>query len=720
MKRITLLAAFFKDGKIQDHTYYLIDRLAEVSKVILFSDSPIETPHLNKLKHLEYVHCERHDGYDFGSWKRAFFWAKQNGYLQDCEEIIFANDSVIGPAGNIGDYFEAKEQDGNPPFYGISINSFGYKDILSRADAVYSPHIQSYFFTVSREIFTKKFFLDFWKGVKKEDAKLKYVINYEMGLSKLIRGKGYDLKCMYKSYLEHPHNPAALEPYSVLDEALFVKKSMLPKIDLNKINSILESKKYPYKFECKININKSLNLVSITQYQDHSIFYLTSEFDHKDLKMCLSTTHLQLFLKPIREVDSIYLGLEKHFQLFNKYSYFFRVDKKYIGRDVSFNASLVSDLLPHNTLKEYYPRIERNKLILNRDKVKFLEEVYSSKCYSDEDKTIINLIHKIDHKDRIYSLFADKGNLRADSAWELFKYSNSPNDFYLVDKRLPNDPPNIIERHSVKHVMIFLASKNLITSFYYKALIPRQIKEIHISLLNHNFIYIPHGITAGHNNSLEVSVQGGTTPNKILCGSEYEFKNFKKLGHPSVHLAGYPRCDKWTEVPLKDQVILFFTWRKSLHNLTVPQFIKSNYVKTISKIIDRINKPIYYFPHNSLPLNKLKALRDKFKGKVNFVLNDSDQFNQIFNESKYLITDISSVGYDFAYKNRKALFYVEEEFLRGHYVITDLFRETCGGIMTSFMSDIDRYLEIENTGSQEGVFWKYSDNENCKRAKEHL
>jgi CDP-glycerol glycerophosphotransferase (TagB/SpsB family) len=724
MKRLLIFAAYFPNGKVDKPTTYLFNKISEVCDYsILIADSPIETQFIDTFK-VDHLECNRHEEYDFGSWKRGFFWAKERGILEEYDEIIFANDSIIGPVGDINDYIASKEQDGNPPFYGITINDFGYKDIKSLGNSIYSPHIQTYFFSVTKEIFREKYFENFFRSVKKEDHKIKIVINYEMGLSKMIREKGYELKSMYTSPMIESHNPMSLEAMCVLKHALFLKKTVLHKLDESKVNEVFDAKKYPYKFEVKENKNKTLALVSMSECDDFYLVYLISDFKHENLRMLISTERQQIFVKETHEVSYIAEGLKDHYKFFDKHSFFFKLPKKYLGRDISFGVPLRSvlvNVLPYKMCTEWCTRIENNKLLF-RSRDQHIKEVLASNNYTKEDKHLLSIILKIHRNDRIYNLFSDSENLRSDSAYQMFKESQSLNNYYLVDKRLPDDPENIIERNSMKHVLLFCAAKNIVTSFYYKALVPNQIKDIHQSLLEHKFTYVPHGITAGHNDSVEVSKIGGTTADQILCCSEYEKENFTRLGHKNVVVSGYPRMDKWANnTELKDQVILFFTWRKSLHNSDLIDFVRSTYVDTISKIINSIDKPIYFFPHNAIAKNKVDALKAKFKDKVIFVENtDADKFNQVFNESKYLITDISSVGWDFYYyKNRYALFYQDPQFIEGHYRPTQSFTELCTGKIVNSIEDIKEYLRTANT-KPESDFFKYTDNQNTKRALEQL
>lgn len=94
-KRLAVFASFNKDGLILDYVVYYLKELKKVVDGIIFvTDNPILPTELEKIKDfIVYAECQRHEEYDFGSYKRGFFWAKKNGLLKDCEELVFCNDS---------------------------------------------------------------------------------------------------------------------------------------------------------------------------------------------------------------------------------------------------------------------------------------------------------------------------------------------------------------------------------------------------------------------------------------------------------------------------------------------------------------------------------------------------------------------------------------------------------------------------------------------------
>lgn len=100
-KRIAIFASYSKQGIVPNYVLQYLEYLKEVASVIIFladNQAPIEEQ--AKLKNLvTYAHFEPHGEYDFGSYKRGFYYAKQHHLLDDAEEVILVNDSCYAISG---------------------------------------------------------------------------------------------------------------------------------------------------------------------------------------------------------------------------------------------------------------------------------------------------------------------------------------------------------------------------------------------------------------------------------------------------------------------------------------------------------------------------------------------------------------------------------------------------------------------------------------------
>ena len=773
-KRICLFACYSANGTIADETVYLLEKIRSISDaIILVGDCGINPAEYEKIKHLIfYAKFERHLEYDFGSYKRAFAYAEKENLLADASEILVCNDSIVGPCGDINDFFLEREKDGNPNFYGITVNNFGFRNISSNGNSLFSPHIQSYFFTITKEIFESPFWKTFIYSVKNQEHKIDIIRNYEMGMSKLLKEHGHPPKSMYKSKVGL--NPAALETIDVLNNALFIKKSMLQRLTSEKsgiISGIFKAKRFPFEIkegqlvstilgnaQTVTSLSPKLKIVDSEIIGETVFLFVVSGKVQPSLELLISSEKRLMILLPVDPVElnnEKYQGIIGSYQQRSLLTYVFKFDLSLITNGATLDFSNSGEVVPieyiygsfpcHNFMKHrdlsLYPRIERNTLFLSQ-KEKSILAIMLSENYSAEDKQLFALIINSKNLPK-YNLFSERSSLACDNAYEAFKYNLEYDDscFYITSKAVIASEKNtkikshMIEFGSTQHREMFLSAKNLFCSFGYPGIMASGLKDIHITALNYKLYLMWHGISAGDKNSYEIAAFNGNSSDGVFACSSYEEAYFKKLGHKAVYLTGYPRMDKWSNDEKLDAnaLILFFTWRRNLLHSNLADFLHSEYVRTIVELVVRITAEhpkmhIYYFIHNSVPSRHSELLAAILRSKntnIRFV-NNNDQlaFNKIFNSSQYMITDYSSVGYDFAYyKERSPIFYMPEKFIAGHYIPTELFSQIQPGVQALEIDAVIEAIrpdEYKKHQASTKKFFTFTDGNNCKRSYQAL
>ena len=179
-KRITIFASFNKDGKIPDYVIYYLKELLKISDGIIFiADNPVLKEEAEKIKELViFAQFERHNEYDFGSYKRGFNIARKNNLLKNSNEIIFCNDSCYGPVypfENVFDIMKTKKCD----FWGLS------------SDVIKEEHVQSFFYVFKKNIFTDNKFIKFINNIKHQRNVAGVIKKYEAGLTSFLTKAGY-------------------------------------------------------------------------------------------------------------------------------------------------------------------------------------------------------------------------------------------------------------------------------------------------------------------------------------------------------------------------------------------------------------------------------------------------------------------------------------------------------------------------------------------------
>lgn len=268
-KRYCVFAGYNKENKIGDDVIFYLKELNKITNGVVFiMDNPIDKTEEKKLEGLTIYHkCEKHNEYDFGSYKRGFFYLKENGFLDDTSEIVFANDSCYGPLKPLKLFIEKWEKANKPDFYGITINNYGFKYSSKPIIATYFPHIQSYFFLITKNIFEKDFFVDFMASIKHFDNFEEVVKNYEMGLSDVIKRNGFDLKGYFK-FDNFKKDPTLEEKpmFPTIKKGFFIKKKnkLVKSRDKNLVNYFFQKSIFPYILNKKGDLVKKSNNSLVT------------------------------------------------------------------------------------------------------------------------------------------------------------------------------------------------------------------------------------------------------------------------------------------------------------------------------------------------------------------------------------------------------------------------------------------------------------------------
>lgn len=225
MKRVVVFAHYDKNNKIDDYVAYYLKSLKEAGcEVVFVSCCELDNSEIEKVKdYVIHSICEKHDEYDFGSYKRGFLYLKN--FLNVYDELVFANDSCYGPIYPISEVFANMEKE-DCDFWGITKNNFGYKKSIGHF-FVKRPHIQSYFVAFRKNVFTSKDFFKFMTSIVHQDNKKLVISNYEIGLTEFLLEKGYQYKVLVNAF-ENTNNATILKWREIVEDynMPFIKKSL--------------------------------------------------------------------------------------------------------------------------------------------------------------------------------------------------------------------------------------------------------------------------------------------------------------------------------------------------------------------------------------------------------------------------------------------------------------------------------------------------------------
>jgi len=175
-KRLFLFAIYDKDNIIDDALVHYVSQVAKHGDVIVCTDCDCKKSEIQKLKpYTIHTISGRHGEYDFGSYKRAYQYARDKNILKNYDTLYLINDSVFGPLIDIEPTLHKIEQ----------LNTDAAGIVVSK----HKTHIfmESWFIRLNKKVFLSKWFDEFISNVEKQSCKTLVTIKYEHGLTTLVQ-----------------------------------------------------------------------------------------------------------------------------------------------------------------------------------------------------------------------------------------------------------------------------------------------------------------------------------------------------------------------------------------------------------------------------------------------------------------------------------------------------------------------------------------------------
>lgn len=244
-KRLAIFALFSSDGKIHDYViFYLKGLLKVVDNIIFIADNPLLESEIKKVENLVcFCQAERHSEYDFGSYKRGYEYAKQKGLLENIEDLIFCNDSCVGPIYPLSESFEQVKP--------IKCDFWGFT-----ACDIHDFHIQSYFMVFKKKVIESNLLEKFLSYVKKQPSFESVVFYYETKLTPFLEFFGFESYALFKNYgilYENREKGSVLYPYK------FIKKYRMPLVKRKSLNQSSGHEKSKKKIQKTLDFIKTLH-----------------------------------------------------------------------------------------------------------------------------------------------------------------------------------------------------------------------------------------------------------------------------------------------------------------------------------------------------------------------------------------------------------------------------------------------------------------------------
>ncbi len=289
-------------------------------------------------------------------------------------------------------------------------------------------------------------------------------------------------------------------------------------------------------------------------------------------------------------------------------------------------------------------------------------------------------------------LYCDRENI-FDNAYHQFLHDFDLKDgvkrYYIIDglkdKRkyfTKAQRKYLVDFKSFKHKILFINSQKILTSFNSLSIVsPFNGLPLkwYYDMMDTEIIYLQHGVLHAYLPLLYSKEKAYV--DKVVISSEFEKKNFKEIYRfkdADLLFSGMPRFDTIDVTKPASKKILFSpSWRKNL----IGEYINNSRTLLVDKFL---NSPFYKEIDSFLNSKELADLLEKYDLTLDFknhpIFRDYDKYIKVdnprinvtqnnINMQDYLvmITDYSSVVFDFVYLSRPIIYFVPdyEQFRAG-------------------------------------------------------
>lgn len=352
---------------------------------------------------------------------------------------------------------------------------------------------------------------------------------------------------------------------------------------------------------------------------------------------------------------------------------------------------------------------------------------------------------------RDFWLICEEKNEARDNGYWFFKYvrENKPKQkcAYAINKKSPDyakvkDLGKIISYGGFAHwFWYFVADKNISSQ---KGGKPNNavcyFLEVILKLRKNNRVFLQHGVTKDDADWLYYK---NTTMRLFVTATRPEYEFIKeRFGYPegNVQLLGFPRFDNLNNDILdKDTILVMPTWRQWIVKGVETEGIEgtesfedtdyykgwSEFLKSdkLDKILKKYNKKLLFYPHRNM--QKYISSFEAKSENITICNWENNDIQEVLKKASIMITDYSSVFFDFWYMKKPVLFYqFDEEKFRKYQYSEGYFSYRNNGL-GEWSDNLDELLNkldgVLSSGSEEmddkkyDEYFKYTDNCNCER-----
>lgn len=344
-------------------------------------------------------------------------------------------------------------------------------------------------------------------------------------------------------------------------------------------------------------------------------------------------------------------------------------------------------------------------------------------------------LFRIDNSD--VWLVSEMGTDARDNGWHFYNYLKKEHpeiDVKYVIYKKSQDLDRIAKEdrvyfRSINHYILFLTAGKLISSHVMGfspefSLFARMDRKGLVKTKGKR-VFLQHGITKDFIPNL---TKEKLDVDLFICGAKPEYEYIcKKFGHPKgvVKYTGFARFDKLKDES-KNQILVMPTWRHSLKY--EKDFESTKYYRAwqsflsderLHGFLEKNNTRLVFYPHYEMQ-KYIGNFATKSKNITIAKKKDYD-IQQLLKESKLLITDYSSVYFDFAYMQKPVIYYQfdYDDYRKNHYAqgYFNYSKNSFGPIVKNKKELVNKILEPIDAiyKNREACFFELRDENNCER-----
>ena len=400
----------------------------------------------------------------------------------------------------------------------------------------------------------------------------------------------------------------------------------------------------------------------------------------------------------------------------------------------------------------YLAKLFEKQYLLELQKLKKNEIIKIRQEYNKSNKAI-----NINNKQEIW-LINDRKLQAGDNGEYFFRYlcELKPKDidfYFVIDKNCSDYDrlkrfSRLLDFNSSRHLNLLLNANKIITSTTYFWFVNLFGNDAYLlrDLLNYDLIFLNNGIIKDdlsiYINKIQKNFQ------LLITSSKREYQSIINYNYGynkyNLILTGMPRFDylhKLEKIIKKEKIIIIFpTWRnyiqgtfdiKNFESIKYEKFIFTKYFNFYN---DLINNPLLLEQMNYNNYIGILCLHPNFAEQYLY-FNRNKLFNvksncfehKLFLKASLLITDYSSIFFDFAYIKTPIIYsqfdfdeYREKQFKEGYFNYNNEgFGPICYDLnctIKSIIKQINNNCNLQNLYSKRiNKFFKYIDDQNCFR-----